>query len=328
MSRALRLGLGGAPLGNLYSAVSDEQARAVLAAAYADGCRAFDTAPHYGNGRSEQRFGGFLRALDASALVLSTKVGRLLSPDAQAPRNFGAYVDVLPYVQRFDYSAAGVRQSLEGSLERLGVRRVDTVYVHDCGAATHGARAGAVLREVVDAALPELERLRHEGLVGRIGVAASDWRVCVQILQEAALDCLLVAGRYTLLDQSALAELLPLCEARGVRVTIGGAFNSGILAGGVRHAAQALRFNYEAAAPEWIERARAIEEVAERHAVPLRAAALQFPLAHPAVERVLVGVKSVAHWRDALSQVDFVISPGFWDALRSAGLLSESAPTP
>jgi D-threo-aldose 1-dehydrogenase len=324
----MRLGLGGAPLGNLYSAISDAQAQEVLQAAFADGCITFDTAPHYGNGRSEARFARFLSGIPSASVRLSTKVGRLLLPAADAPRDFGAYVDVLPYVQRFDYSAAGVRRSLNNSLQRLGIERVDVAYVHDCSAMTHGGRAPAVLRQVIEQALPELQRMRREGLVLRIGVAVSDWRVCVDILREADLDCLLVAGRYTLLDQSALAELLPLCTARGVRVAIGGAFNSGILATGVKHAAQPLRFNYETAPAEWVARAAALEELCERFAVPLRAAALQFPLAHPAVEVVLAGVKSVAHWRDAVAKMQHAIPAAFWDALRGARLIPESAPTP
>lgn len=324
----MRLGLGGAPLGNMYSAISDDQAQTVLQTAFADGCVVFDTAPHYGNGRSEQRFGTFLAGVPRDAVTLSTKVGRLLLPDGNAPRDFGAYVDVLPNVQRFDYSATGVRRSVENSLQRLGLGRIDIAYVHDCSAITHGERAPTVLREVIDHALPELERIRREGLIRHIGVAVSDWRVCVDILKEADLDCLLLAGRYTLLDQSALPELLPLCRARGVRIALGGAFNSGILATGVKQAKQPLRFNYEEAPAEWIARAAAIEGICERFHVPLRAAALQFPLAHPAIEMVLAGVKTVAHWRDVVANMRHPVPPGFWEALRAARLIPESAPTP
>lgn len=323
----VRLGLGGAPLGNMYSAVSDGEANAVLEAAFADGCRTFDTAPHYGQGRSEQRFGRFLHGAPREQCVVSSKVGRLLTPEEDAPRNFGAYVDVLPYTQHFDYSAAGVRKSIEDSFGRLGVARLDVCFIHDCSALTHGERSGAILRQVIEESIPALERMRREGLVRRIGVAVSDWRVCVDILREADLDCLLLAGRYTLLDQSAAAELMPLCAARGVRVAVGGPFNSGILATGVK-AGQPLRFNYGDAPAEWVTRAAAIETLCERFGVPLRAAALQFPLAHPAVEIVLVGVKTVAHWNDALAKMTYPIPPGFWDALRSEALISKAAPTP
>ncbi|HVL36848.1 MAG TPA: aldo/keto reductase [Burkholderiales bacterium] len=326
-AHGVRLGLGGAPLGNMYAAVDDGEAQAALQAAFADGCRTFDTAPHYGNGRSEERFGRFLQGEKRATCVLSSKVGRLLIPDANAPREFGPYVDVLPNIQRFDYSAAGVRQCLHDSLERLGAARLDVCYVHDCSALTHGERAEAVFRQVVDETLPALRALQREGSLRYVGVAVSDWRVCLRILREADLDCVLLAGRYTLLDQSALPQLLPLCEARGVRIAVGGPFNSGILASGVK-GSQPLRFNYEAAPPQWIARAAAIEAVCERFDVPLRAAALQFPLAHPAVEIILVGVKRVAHWRDALAKMTQRIPGAFWEALRAEKLLPEAAPTP
>lgn len=324
----MKLGLGGAPLGNMYEAVSDEQARAVLEAAFADGCRTFDTAPHYGNGRSEQRFGDFIRRIDREAIVLSTKVGRLLEPDPNAPRNFGAYVDVLPNRQRFDYSASGVRRSFEDSLRRLRVGRVDIAYVHDCSAMTHGDNAPAVLRQVLEQALPELARLKRERCIGKVGVAVSDWRVCVEILRQADLDCLLLAGRYTLLDQTGFAELLPLCQKRRVRLAIGGVFNSGILATGVANAAAPLRFNYEEAPPAMVARARKVEALCAEFDVPLRAAALQFPLAHPCVDVVLVGVKTLAHWRDAIAKLQHPIPKAFWGALRSAELIAEGVPTP
>lgn len=324
----MNLGLGGAPLGNMYSAISDAQAQEVLQAAFTDGCDTFDTAPHYGNGRSEQRFGTFLAGVPRESVTVSTKVGRLLVPDENAPRDFGAYVDVLPNVQHFDYSAAGMRRSIADSLQRLRVTRIDIAYVHDCSALTHGDRAPEVLRTVIDEALPELERMRREGLIRQIGVAVSDWRVCVDILNEADLDCLLLAGRYTLLDQSALPELLPLCQARGVRIALGGAFNSGILATGVKQARQPLRFNYEQASAEWVKRAAAIEGVCERFDTPLRAAALQFPLAHPAIELILAGVKTVAHWRDVVTNMLHPIPSTFWEAMRAARLIPEGAPTP
>lgn len=324
----LHLGLGGAPVGNMYTAISDEQAQALLHAVYADGCVTFDTAPHYGNGRSEQRFGAFLAGVPRESMVLSTKVGRLLTPDANAPRDFGAYVDVLPNTQHFDYSAAGVRRSINDSLKRLGLDRIDVAYVHDCSVMTHGERAPAVLREVIDQAIPELQRIRREGLIRHVGVAVSDWRVCVDILREADLDCLLLAGRYTLLDPSALPELLPLCTSRGVHVALGGVFNSGILATGVKQAAQPLRFNYEPASTEWVTRTAAIEKICARFGVPLRAAALQFPLAHPAVQVVLAGVKTLAHWREGLAMMRHPIPTEFWQALRSARLLPDAAPTP
>jgi len=193
----LMLGLGGAPVGNMYSAITDDAAQALLQAVYADGCVSFDTAPHYGNGRSEQRYGRLLSGVPRDSFVVSTKVGRLLTPDANAPRDHGAYVDVLPNVQHFDYSRAGVRRSIEDSLVRLGIARIDVAYVHDCSVMTHGDKAPAVVRQVITESIPELQGMRREGLIRHIGVAVSHWQTCIDILREAELDCLLLAGRYT-----------------------------------------------------------------------------------------------------------------------------------
>jgi D-threo-aldose 1-dehydrogenase len=324
----LALGFGGAPVGNMYSAIADSDAHALLETVYADGCAMFDTAPHYGNGRSEQRFAHLLSRVPRDFVTISTKVGRLLTPDANAPRNFGAYVDVLPNVQHFDYSGAGVRKSVEDSLVRLGLSYIDIAYVHDCSVMTHAARAPKVLQQVITEAIPELQRLRQQGLIHHIGVAVSHWQTLVALLKAVDLDCLLLAGRYTLIDHSALAELLPLCAARGTRIALGGPFNSGILATGVGKADQPLRFNYEDAPAALVAMVAAVERVCEHHDVPLRAAALQFPLAHPAIEIVLAGVKSVGHWRDAEAKMRFPIPLLFWEDLRRERLIPDTAPTP
>jgi D-threo-aldose 1-dehydrogenase len=321
----LRLGLGGAPLGNLFSAIDDQQADAVVAAAWASGCRSFDTAPHYGNGLSEQRFGRALRS-HRDAFV-SSKVGRLLLPDAGAPSAQHGYVDLLPFVQRFDYGRSGTRRSVEDSLQRLGRARLDAVYVHDLDITTHGERAPRVLSQVLDECLPELHRLQREGLVGAIGLGVNDVQVVLEVLREADLDVLMLAGRYSLLDQAALPQLLPECLRRGVRIALGGVFNSGILATGVRGSAPA-RFDYAPASADWVAHSAAIERVCEAFSVPLRAAALQFPLAHPAIDIVMVGARSVAEWHDAVAIMGTGIPPEFWAALRDAGLLPAQAPTP
>jgi D-threo-aldose 1-dehydrogenase len=327
LGTGLRLGLGGAPLGNLFAPVPDEAARAVLDAAWEGGCRTFDTAPHYGHGLSEQRFGAALRGRPRQAFVLSSKVGRLLTPAADVPREQHAYVDGLPYVQHWDYSAAGVRRSVEASLQRLGLDRLDVAYVHDCDARTHGASAAAVRRQVIDETLPALRALQREGLVGAVGLGVNDVKIVLDVLREAALDALLLAGRYSLLDQTAAAELLPLCAARGVHVALGGVFNSGLLATGTRGGGVA-RFDYAPAAAAWIERTARIEAVCDAHGVPLRAAALQFPLAHPAVEIVLIGARSAAEWHDAQAMLGHAIPAAFWHALRDEGLLPRILPTP
>lgn len=322
----LRLGLGGAPLGNLFTAVTDDDARALVDAAWASGCRSFDTAPHYGNGLSERRLGDALRRHSRDEFVLSSKVGRVLQPDASAPRAQHGYVDILPFRQAWDFSAAGTRRSVEDSLQRLGLSRLDVAYVHDPDAATHGARAPEVLRQVIDETLPALRQLQQEGLVRAIGLGTNDVEVVLQVLREADLDVLMLAGRYSLLDHSALPELLPQCVARGVRIALGGVFNSGILATGTRRGAPT--FNYAPAARAWVERTAQIEAVCEAHGVPLRAAALQFPLAHPAVEIVMLGARQVAEWEDALAMLQHRIPPDFWAELSEQGLLPAEAPTP
>lgn len=322
----LPLGLGCAPIGNLFKAVSDADAQALLAQALSDGCRTFDTAPHYGNGRSEHRVGRALGALPRDSFVLSSKVGRILVPDASTPRDQNSYVDVLPFRQQWDYSAKGVRRSLEDSLQRLGLAHLDVVYIHDCAVDCHGPNYPQVLRQVVAEALPELRRMQAEGLVGKIGLGVNDVQVCLDVLAEAELDVLMLAGRYSLLDHSALADLLPLCTARGVRIALGGVFNSGILATGAR-SGQAF-FNYAPAASEWMERTQRIEAICEVHGVPLRAAALQLPMAHPAIDIIMLGAGNLSHWQDGIQMMQHPIPPAFWQALRRAGLLPDNAPTP
>ncbi len=324
-----RLGLGGAPLGNLFTVIDDDDALSLLQSAWNAGCRTFDTAPHYGNGRSEHRMGQVLRNMPRSAFVLSTKVGRLLSPDAAAPRDQHGYVDVLPFRQTWDFSAAGVRRSIEDSLQRLGLASIDVAYIHDCDAMVHGANYLQVLRQVVQEALPELRLLQQQGLIQHIGLGVNDVQVCLDVLAQADLDCLMLAGRYTLVDHSALAQLLPVCEKRGVRVALGGVFNSGILATGVRGVPRdKLRFNYANAPQAWIDRVSAVEDLCGQHGVALRAAALQFPLAHPAVEIVMIGAQEIGQWKDAQTMTGQTIPDAFWEALRALQLVPGAAPTP
>jgi D-threo-aldose 1-dehydrogenase len=300
----------------------------LLHAALQGGCRSFDTAPHYGNGLSEHRVGLAVREVARDGVVVSTKVGRLLLPRADAPREQNGYVDVLPFEQRFDYSEGGVRRSLEDSLQRLGLARVDVAFVHDCDAVTHGPRYPEVLEQVVGQAIPTLVRAKREGLVRHVGLGVNDVDVCLDVLARTDVDCLLLAGRYSLIDQSALPKLLPVCEGRGVRIALGGVFNSGILATGVRDARGPLRFNYRAAPQAWIDRTRAIEDACERFDVPLRAAALQFPLAHPAVDIVVSGAQRVAQWDDAVRMVAHPIPTQFWTHLAQQRLLPPGAPLP
>lgn len=327
MRDGARLGLGGAALGNLFSAVRDDDARAVVVRALADGCATFDTAPHYGNGLSEHRMGAVLRDLPRDSFSLSSKVGRLLLPD-RGPRDENGYVACLPFAQAWDYSAAGARRSVEDSLQRLGLARLDAVYVHDCDAMTHGAdRYPAVLRQVLDETLPALRQMQRQGLVRHVGLGVNDVRVCLDVLHETSLDVLLLAGRYSLVDHTALAALLPLCTRRQVRIALGGVFNSGILATGVRASGPA-RFDYTEAPPSMRARVAALEDACETMGVPLRAAALQFPLAHPCIDVVLLGARSPSEWLDARTMLARPIPASFWQTLRERGLLPTDAPLP
>jgi D-threo-aldose 1-dehydrogenase len=270
--------------------------------------------------------GDALRQRPRGEFVLSSKVGRLLVPDAAAPRAQHGYVDILPFGQVWDYSASGTRRSVEDSLQRLGLARLDVAYAHDPDAATHGANAPTVLRQLISETLPALQKLKQEGLVGAIGLGTNDVAVVLQVLREADLDVLMLAGRYSLIDHSALAELLPECLARGVRVALGGVFNSGILATGTRMGTPS--FNYAPAAKDWLDRTARIEAVCDAFGVPLRAAALQFPLAHPAVDIVMLGARNAAEWDDAQAMLQHPVPPEFWATLRDKGLIHPGAPLP
>jgi D-threo-aldose 1-dehydrogenase len=326
---AFTLGFGGAPLGNLFAPIADDDAVALARHAYASGVRYFDTAPHYGNGLSEHRIGAALRGVPRDEYVLSTKVGRILVPDAAAPREQNSYVDVLPFVQRWDYSYDGTLRSIEDSLQRLGLAQIDWVYIHDVARDAHADRQPQRFREAMEGAVPALARLKADGAIKGYGLGVNDWQVCVDALAHADLDVLLLAGRYTLLDQSALPELMPRCAARGVRVCIGGPFNSGILATGPKPAdGRTVYFNYAPASAEILARAAAIEAVCRAHGVSLKAAALQFPRAHPAVISVVPGARSRAEFDENLALSQWPIPPALWQELLAQHLLPSGTPVP
>jgi D-threo-aldose 1-dehydrogenase len=304
-----RIGLGSAPLGGLYTPVGDGDAHATVARAFERGVRLFDTAPLYGHGLAERRFGRALAERPRDDYVLATKVGRLIRSGVGQD---ASYPDGSGLGPVFDFSAEGVLRSLDESLERLGVDRVDVVHIHDPD--NH-------FDDALTRAYPALARLRAEGTIGAIGAGMNQVEMLTRFAREADFDCFLVAGRYTLIDQSALAELLPLCEERGIAVILGGVLNSGLLAGGTT-------FNYGQAPREWVERARAVERVCERHGVRLTAAALQFPLAHPAVTSILIGPRSPVELDEDLDFLATPISPDLWAELRAEGLLPEDAPVP
>ena len=318
-----RMGFGGAPLGNLFNPVPADAARQAIDAAYDRGLRYFDTAPLYGHGLSERRLGDALRSRPRESFVLSTKVGRVLEPGTPAA---GAYVEVPALVPRFDYSEAGALRSLEESLGRLGLDRVDVLYIHDIDGFTHGAdSAPARFREAMAGAYRTIERLRREGRVRAIGIGVNEWEACQRAAEAADFDCFLLAGRYTLLEQEAVESFLPLCERRGIGVVIGGPLNSGILATGPVSGAT---YNYRPAPPPILERAGRLERVCASHGVPLAAAALQFPLAHPAVACVIPGARSEAEVELNVALLARPLPTALWRDLKAEGLLHADAPTP
>ncbi|MDZ4363115.1 aldo/keto reductase [Brevundimonas sp.] len=319
------VGFGGAAIGNLYRPIEDAVAASTVAAALAEGIRYCDTAPHYGFGLSERRLGAVL--VDASDVVISTKVGRTLKPvGADAARERHGFVDADPFEPEFDYSYDAVMRGFDESLRRLGRDQVEIVFAHDLGVQTHGEDHSARFKQFMEGGYRALEQLKADGRIQAIGLGANEWQVCAEALRHGDFDGFLLAGRYTLLEQTALDSFLPVCAARGASVVIGGPFNSGILAQGVRSGSP-VRFNYAPAPPEVIEKVGAIEDLCRAHDVSLKAAALQFVLAHPQVTSVIPGAASPAEAAEAVHLIQARIPDEFWDALRSAGLLRSDAPT-
>jgi D-threo-aldose 1-dehydrogenase len=322
------LGLGTAPLGNLYRTISDVAARETVDAALELGIRYFDTAPYYGFGLSEQRVG---EALAGHAnVVVSTKAGRLLKqvPHVDPAGERHGFLSPMPFEPEFDYSYDGVLRSHEQSLQRLGLARVDILLIHDIGRQTHGDAHAAKLTQLIDGGgLNALRRLRDEGTVSAIGLGVNEVEICLDLTDRVELDVLLLAGRYTLLEQGAIDELLPRCTKDGVSVVIGGPFNSGILATGVS-AGEAPRYNYNLAPAAIRERASRLEVVCASYNVPLVAAALQFPLAHPAVSAVIPGFASAAEVRSGVAQFHTPIPAELWTDLQAQDLIDPRAPVP
>ena len=320
-----QIGFGGAPLGNLFAALREADAAGAVGSAFDAGIRLFDTAPLYGHGLSEHRIGAALRHCRRDDFVLATKVGRLLRPDPSAAG--GHYRDILPFAVRFDYSYDGVLRSVEDSLQRLGLARIDIVHIHDVDVWTHKSQAAMDERfaEVMGGGYRALIRLREEKAIGAIGVGVNEWQACQRFAEAGDFDCFLLAGRYTLLEQAALDSFLPLCVARNIAVIIGGPFNTGILATGPVPGAT---YNYQPATPEIMERVGRIAAVCRRHGVALASAALQFPLHHPAVASVIPGARSAAEIAANLATFAAKVPAALWAELKAGGLLRADAPTP
>lgn len=320
------LGFGAAPLGNLYRAISEAEAEAILEAAWAGGVRHFDTAPLYGFGLSETRLNRFLRGKPREEYVISTKVGRLLKVTTPDRRDgIGKWFDVPSRTEVMDYTYDAVMRSLEFSLERLGLDRVDILYAHSLDAFDLGSEARVAEKrdELMASGYRALVELRDQGVIKGFGAGINDWRSAQWLLERGDFDLFLLAGRYTLLEQEALESFLPLCTARGVGVVIGGPYNSGILATGPRPGAF---YNYEPAPPEILDRVARIEAICAAHGVRMVDAAFQFPLCHPAVVSVIPGGQSVAEVEGNLAAAQARVPAALWADLKAAGLMRPDAP--
>jgi D-threo-aldose 1-dehydrogenase len=315
------LGLGCATLGGGQIAVARAVAEEIVGAAWTAGVRYVDTAPFYGVGQAERCVGEALREHPQNEWVLSTKVGRLLRRNPT-----GIFADgrrhPLPFDAVYDYSYDGIMRSFEDSFQRLGLARIDILYVHDIGAYQHGVEANvALMKTLRESGYRALESLRRSGEVSAIGIGVNEREVLLEALEWGAWDAFLLAGRYTLLEQAPLDDLLPKCVAAGTSVIVGGPLNSGILAG-------RETWNYRPAPPEVIERVTAIAAICDSHRVPLAAAALQFPLAHPGVAAIIPGPRNAEEFRTNLGLLRHPISAALWTDLREAGLLHPDAPVP
>jgi len=320
------LGFGSAPIGNLYRAISDAEADAVLEAAWAGGVRYYDTAPLYGLGLSETRLNRFLRGKPRDGYVLSTKIGRLLRATTPDRRDgFGKWFDVPSRNEIYDYGYDAVFRSLDFSLERLGVDRIDILYAHDLDIFNHQSQDAldARLKEFMDGGYRALLELREQGVIRAFGAGINEWQPCQWMAERGDFDLFLLAGRYTLLEQEALESFLPLCVERGIGIVVGGPYNSGILATGPRPGAF---YNYDPAPPEILDRVARIEALCDTHGVRMVDAAFQFPLRHPAVVSVIPGGQGVAEMEANLAAARAVVPAALWADLKAEGLMRPDAP--
>jgi D-threo-aldose 1-dehydrogenase len=311
-----RLGMGASAFGSLYADMTDDACAQTLNRFFEICLNFLDTAPFYGFGKSEERLGALLADRRRSKFVLSTKVGRLLLPEDPANLDRTKFVNPSPNRVIHDYSYDGIMRSVEESLKRLHLDCVDILLIHD---------PDDHYQDAIDGAYPALEKLRSEGSVKAIGAGMNQSEMLARFAREGDFDCFLLAGRYTLLEQRGLAELLPLCERKGISVIIGGPYNSGILATGVQDDA---RYEYQSAPLEVVEKVRRLDVLCLQYAVPRKAAALQFPLAHPAVASVIPGCRSAAEVEENAAMIEFPIPPEFWLELKAARILEADAPVP
>jgi D-threo-aldose 1-dehydrogenase len=319
------VGYGGAPIGNFNGVFTDADAADLVEQAWDQGVRYFDTAPGYGNGLSEYRLGHALRRHERADLVVSTKVGRIVTPRAGAPSQNGQYLELPSMAVGFDYTYDGVMRAVEQSMQRMLTDRFDALFVHDCDRYTHGAAQPEYFHQAIVSGFPALEALRDQGVVKAIGFGVNETDVMIDAVKAVDVDLCLLAGRYTLLEQEPLDTLFPMCAERGIGIVLGGVYNSGILATGPVPGA---RFNYAPAPAEVKAKAAAIEDICRRHGVELPSVALQFAYAHPAVVSVCLGARDRRQQHRNAELVEEVVPHVVWSELREAGLLREDAPTP
>ncbi len=323
--RVTEIGFGGAPLGNLFAVVTEPDAQASLATAWDNGCRYFDTSPYYGYGLSERRVGDALRQKPRDQYVLSTKVGRLITPGLHTRGSGTAFETPMPFGAKFDYGYDATMRSIEDSLQRLGLDRIDVALVHDIARDYHGDDYPRHLRDAMEGGYRALVELKAAGQIGAIGLGVNEVAACEEAMGHGDFDCFLLAGRYTLLEQAPLDRFFPACQKKSISIIVGGPFNSGVLA---RVGRPDATYNYGAVPPEIAKRAASLLEVCNRHNVPLPAAALQFPLGHPVVAAVIPGARNSAevasHWQWARLKIPAAL----WDDLRERGLLHSQAPVP
>jgi len=319
------LGLGSAPLGNLFEELDHDTALATVREALDAGVGYFDTAPQYGHGRSEHRLGHILRECPRDSFVLSTKVGRLLVPVDRSEIAHVRWRDPLPFRIEHDYTRDGVLRSIEHSYQRLGMNRIDLVYIHDVDVMHHGEAYDEKLKEALDGAVPALAELRDARVIGGYGIGVNEVEPCIAFAKNSDLDAMMLAGRYTLLEQGGLNDLLPLAEQDGFSIVVAGPFNSGILATGARDGAT---YQYAAANEDVLNRVQRIEAVCSAHSVPLGAAAIQFPLGEPSVATVVTGAVKPEEISQNASWMTHPIPSGLWSDLKTERLIAEACKVP
>jgi D-threo-aldose 1-dehydrogenase len=323
---SVRIGFGASGLGNLYREIPDAVADAALTEAYAAGVRYFDTSPFYGFGLSELRLGRFLRTVDRSSFLLSSKVGRYMVPPRGQPVDKLHWAAPLELKPVFDYSYDGVMHSIEQSVIRLGFERIDILFIHDVDRWTHGTAFSKVFATAMEGAYRALDELRRAGHIKAIGVGLNEADVAADFVRAGEFDCVMLAGRYTLLDQGALDDFFPLALSRGVDVFAVGVFNSGILAQTPPY--RRPTYDYADASPEIVRRATRIAEICAAHGVPIQAAAVKFPLGHPVVRTVVLGMSTPDHVRQTLAWFADEVPGALWEQLKDEGLLRRDSPIP